>query len=116
MEQIEQVSWPTSVMRAPSSLPTTPTVILQSIVHLQLGSELLSSNCITLTLFWCFILSQGPALYWVEAIPQVVKASVPLLPYLGTGVLPDCLPAINMPLSLTGFVAVVLAYEAAIRV
>ncbi len=63
-----------------------------------------------------FILSQGPALYRVQAIVQVVKATVPLLPYLGTGGLPACLPAINMPLSLTGFVAVVLAYEAAIRV
>ena len=34
----------------------------------------------------------------------------------GAACLPACLPAINMPLSLTGFVAVVLAYEAAIRV
>lgn len=93
----------------------TPTTTLQSIVHLQLGSELPSGNCITLTLL-VFILSQGRALYWVQAIPQVVKATVPILPYLGTGVLPACLPAINMPLSLTGFVAVVLAYEAAISV
>lgn len=33
---------------------------------------------------------------------------VPLLPYLGTGVLPVCLPEINTPLLLTEFVAVCL--------
>lgn len=54
--------------------------------------------------------------YRVQAIPEVVKATVPLIPYLGTGMLPDCLPAINMRLSLTEFVAGALAYEAAIRV
>lgn len=54
--------------------------------------------------------------YRVRAIPEVVKATVPLIPYLGTGMLPDCLPAINMRLSLTEFVAGALAYEAAIRV
>lgn len=61
-----------------------------------------------------FILSQRPDLYWVQAIPQVVKASVPSALPRDRGA--ACLPTINMPLSLTGFVAVALAYEPAIRV
>lgn len=40
----------------------TPTIILKSIVHLQLGSELPSGNCITLTLFW-FLFCQRDLLF-----------------------------------------------------